>query len=135
MTNLRDVCEDVVKTTPGALSFTVIDLHTAKMLASVHTVSAFTQRYLEALAFAAVDMFRGSGVTLVESLEAEQNGAEAVRSVMEVQITKVDSFQFMLIPERYPDILIMLTTNRDTTLGAGWIAMRGARERIEQVLG
>ena len=134
MANMTDVCEEVVKSAPGALSFAVIDLQSGQLLACVHTVPYYTQRYLEAMANSAVDMFRGSGVTSVESLAAEIRGIEPERMVREVQMATTDSYQFMMLSPQFPDILLMLTTDRETSLGSGWIVIRAAIPKLEAVL-
>lgn len=134
MANMNDVCEETVRSVTGALAFAVIDLQSGQLLACVHTVPYYTQRYLEAIATSAVDMFRGGGVTNVESMLAELRGTAPERSVQEVQLSTADSYQFAMVVPRYPDILLMLITSKEATLGLGWMGIRATVPKIEAVL-
>jgi len=59
VSTLDDVMESIVVEVDGALGCAVADLRTGDLLGVAHHVPYFTHEYLEAVAAAAVEMFRG----------------------------------------------------------------------------
>lgn len=64
--NINEVLKGLVDDVDGGLACSVVDLESGLMLGAYHTVPYFTQSYIDAVAAAAVDMFRGKTVTTVE---------------------------------------------------------------------
>ncbi len=104
----------------------VVDISSGLMLAVAHNVPYFTQSYLDAVAAAAVDMFRGKTITNVEKLLSATRGREAKNLVQEVQMTTEGTFHFMAVVPGKPQCLMVLITTRKANLGMGWASLRRA---------
>jgi predicted regulator of Ras-like GTPase activity (Roadblock/LC7/MglB family) len=130
MPDINDVCRSLLGTVNDALGAAVVDLNTGLLLGAAHNIPYFTQSYVDAVAAAAVDMFRGRTVSTIEELLSSQRGTEVKNSIKEVQMTTDGTYHFMcLIPEK-PDSLMVLITTRKANLGMGWSAMRRAVQQI-----
>lgn len=130
MANLNEICENMVSEVDDALGAAVVDLESGLLLSVAHNVPYFTQSYLDAVAAAAVDMFRGKTVSTVENLIASQRGTEAHRLVQEVQMTTEKTYHFMsIVPDKH-NALLVLITGRKANLGMGWASLRGALPKV-----
>lgn len=124
MASLNDICKGIIDDVDGATGCAVVDLNNGLMLAVAHSVPYFTQTYLDAVAAAAVDMFRGKNVSSVEKLLSAQRGEQVEKTIQEVQMTTTGTYHFMsVIPEK-PDNLVVLITTKKANLGMGWSALR-----------
>ena len=130
MSNLTQACEDLVNEVTDALGAAVVDLNSGLLLAVSHNIPYFTQSYLDAVAAAAVDMFRGKTVSTVEKLLASQRGSEVQQLVQEVQMTTEKTYHFMSIVPGKPNALMVLITGRKANLGMGWASLRNALPEI-----
>ncbi|MEK6237355.1 MAG: hypothetical protein N2C14_21805, partial [Planctomycetales bacterium] len=74
--NCSEVCQAVVNDVGDAVACGVVDLHTGMLMGVHHSVPYFTQSYLDAVAAAAVDMFRGRNVRRIEELLSKQRGTD-----------------------------------------------------------
>ncbi len=128
--SLNDTMKQLVDDMDGALACAVVDLSSGLMLGAHHNVPYFTQAYIDAVAAAAVDMFRGKTISTVEKLLTAQRGAEVTKSIKEVQMTTDGTYHFMMIVEGKPDALLVLITNRSANLGMGWSAVRRANSAV-----
>lgn len=127
MANLNDLCNELINDVQDALGAAVVDLDSGLLLSVAHNVPYFTQSYLDAVAAAAVDMFRGKTVSSVENLLADQRGdAEPRRLMQEVQMATEKTYHFMAVVPGKPNALMVLITGRKANLGMGWSALRGA---------
>jgi hypothetical protein len=126
MASLKDICVDVTKEVSEALGFAVVDISSGLMLAVAHNVPYFTQSYLDAVAAAAVDMFRGKTITNVEKLLSATRGKEVKHLVQEIQMTTESTFHFMALVPGKPQCLTVLITSRKANLGLGWSSLRKA---------
>ncbi|MCK5871715.1 MAG: hypothetical protein KAG26_02720 [Methylococcales bacterium] len=124
MASLDDLTKEVINAVDGALGCAVVDLSSGLLLSVSHNVPYFTQTYLEAVAAAAVDMFRGRNVQAVESLLSNQRGVAVENTIKEVQMTTEHTFHFMVTPPGKPDALVVLITSKKTNLGMGWASLR-----------
>jgi hypothetical protein len=124
--NLNDICNTVLKEVNEALGVAVVDISSGLMLAVAHNVPYFTQSYLDAVAAAAVDMFRGKTITNVEKLLSATRGKESKNLVQEVQMTTEGTFHFMSVVPGKPQCLMVLITTRKANLGMGWASLRRA---------
>ena len=132
MGNLNDICEGVLKDVNDALAMAVVDLNSGLLLSVAHNVPYFSQSYIDAVAAAAVDMFRGKTVQTVEKLLTAQRGTEVTKSIKEVQMSTDGTYHFMsIVPDR-PDALAVLITTKGANLGMGWAALRGALPEIRE---
>jgi hypothetical protein len=117
MANLDQITREVVTAVDGALGCAVVDLSSGLLLSVSHNVPYFTQTYLEAVAAAAVDMFRGKNVQAVESLLSNQRGKTVENSVQEMQMTTPATLHFMAIVPDKPNGLVVLITSKKTNQG------------------
>ncbi|WP_372987331.1 hypothetical protein [Marinobacter sp.] len=130
MSNLNEICQNMVNEVGDALGAAVVDLESGLLLTVAHNVPYFTQSYLDAVAAAAVDMFRGKTVNTVEKLIASQRGTDVHRLVQEVQMTTEKTYHFMSIVPGKPNALMVLITGKKANLGMGWAALRGALPKV-----
>ncbi|HCT39811.1 MAG TPA: hypothetical protein DF427_01260 [Moraxellaceae bacterium] len=130
MATLNEICKGILGDVEGAVGCAVVDLNSGLMLASAHSVPYFSQTYIDAVAAASVEMFRGKNIVAVEKLLASQRGVPVSKSIQEMQMTTAGTFHFMsVIPEK-PDALVVLITSRKANLGMGWSALRRALGEI-----
>lgn len=130
MATLNEICEGIVAEVNDGLGAAVVDLESGLLLSVAHNVPYFTQSYLDAVAAAAVDMFRGKTVNTVEKLIASQRGTEVKQLVQEVQMTTEKTFHFMSMVPGKPNALMVLITGKKANLGMGWAALRGALPKV-----
>ena len=128
--SLNDTLKKLVTSVDGGLACAVVDLNSGLMLGAYHNVPYFTQSYVDAVAAAAVDMFRGKTISTVEKLLSAQRGTEVSKSVKEVQMSTDGTYHFMTIVEGKQDALLVLITNRSANLGMGWTAVRRAKVEV-----
>ncbi|MCA9697712.1 MAG: hypothetical protein KC431_09325, partial [Myxococcales bacterium] len=133
MSNVNKVCEEVVDDVQDALACGVVDLNTGMLMGVHHTIAYFTQSYLDAVAAAAVDMFRGKNVRRVEKLISKHRGQEVVDAFEEIFISSPAVFHFMkMIPNK--SAVVVLVTRKTTNQGMGWSSLRLAVEQIAEAL-
>ena len=130
MATINDVMRDLVEGIDGGLACSVVDLESGLMLGAHHTVPYFTQSYIDAVAAAAVDMFRGKTVRTVEQLLSAQRGVEVKNSIREVQMSTEGTYHFMTTVEGKEDALVVVVTSRKANLGMGWTATRKAAKEL-----
>lgn len=122
--DINEICSEIVRTVDAALGCAVVDLNSGLLLGVSHNVPYFTQSYLDAVAAAAVDMFRGRTISAVEDMIANMRGNTKSHLVKEVQMTTENTFHFMMIVPDKPDALVVLVTSRKANLGMGWASLR-----------
>tara|TARA_B100000609_G_C17217595_1_gene437665 strand:- start:407 stop:1630 length:1224 start_codon:yes stop_codon:yes gene_type:complete len=133
MADLNPVCREVVDDVSDALAFGVVDLSSGMLLAAHHNVHYFTQSYLDAVAAAAVDMFRGKNVRRVEQLLSKHRGSTIQNTLQEV-FTRTDStFHFMKVIQAR-NVVVVLVTRTTTNQGMGWSGLRMACTDIEEAM-
>lgn len=130
MAKLDDVLQQVIFDVDGALGCAVVDLNSGLLMGVAHNVPYFTSSYLEAVAAAAVEMFRGKNVRAVESLLSTQRGKTVEKTLQEIQMTTEKTLHFMSLVKGKPDYLVVLITNRSTNLGMGWAAVRNNMAKV-----
>jgi len=130
---LDEVMESVLEV-DGAIGCAVADMRTGALLGVAHRVPYFTQEYLEAVAAASVEMFRGQTVRHVEDLISARRGRPSERLIEEVQMTTRHTIHFMMVLPNHPEAVVVLITRRATSLGLGWSATRRSVLQIEPVL-
>lgn len=134
MSDLNEVCAAITEDVANALGCAVVDLETGLLLGVHHKVPYFTQSYLDAVAAAAVDMFRGKTVKDVEKLLTKQRGEEVKNMIEEVQMSTPNTFHFMKILPDKPNALAVLITNTRANLGQGWSALRNSLKDISPMI-
>ena len=124
MPNLTTVLENSLKDVNEALGIAVVDLQSGLLLGAAHNVPYFTGTFLDAIAAAATDMFRGKTVTTVEKLMTNLRGTLVQNMVKEIQMTTEGTYHFMAIGADKPNALVVLITSRRANMGMGWSAVR-----------
>ena len=132
--SLDDVMKSVILEVDGALGCAVADLRSGALLGVAHEVSYFTPEYLEAVAAAAVEMFRGPTVRHVEDLISARRGRPSERLIEEMQMTTRHTIHFMMVLPNHPEAVVVLITTHETSLGMGWAAARRSVIEIEPIL-
>ena len=131
MANLNEVCASIVNDVDEALAAAVVDLHSGLLLGVAHNVPYFTQTYLDAVAAAAVDMFRGKSVRNIEKLISGMRGAEPHPLIQEVQFVTEKTYHFLTIVPNKPNAMAMLVTSKRANMGMGWASLRSKLPEIE----
>lgn len=123
MGKLDDMCQQIVTEVDGAIACGIVDLETGMMMGVFHNVPYFTQDYLDAVAAASVDMFRGRNVSRIEQLIAKQRGTTPEHAFQEVFMSSKGTFHFMKVIESKNSLVVMVT-KKSTNQGMGWSALR-----------
>lgn len=133
MTTTQDVCKKMVEDVQDCLAIGVVDLTTGMMMGVHHTVPHFTQAYLDAVAAAAVEMFRGKTVRRVEELLSKQRGETIKDSFEEVFVSTPRTYHFMkIIPDK--SAVLIMVTKKSTNQGMGWAALRNGIDEVKKTL-
>ena len=124
MQNLTSVLEGCLKNNKEALCVAVVDLQSGLLIGVAHSVPYFTETFLDAVAAAAVDMFRGKTVSAVEKMLTSLRGTLVRDMIKEAQITTDGTYHFMATSPLKPSALVVLITTRRAEMTAGWTAVR-----------
>ncbi len=123
MATVTDVCKKMVEAVDDCLAVGVVDLSTGMMMGVHHTIPHFTQAYLDAVAAAAVELFRGKNVRKIEELLSQQRGEKISDSFEEVFVSSPRTFHFMsLIREK--GVVVVMVTKKSASQGMGWSGLR-----------
>ena len=133
MANTADLCRELVDKVDDCLAIGVVDLNTGMLIGVHHTVAYFTQSYLDAVAAAAVEMFRGKNVRRVEELLSKQRGEDVKGSFEETFISSPKVYHFMTII-REKSAAVVMVTKKTTSQGMGWSALRNSLDDITLTL-
>jgi len=133
MASTQEVCRSIHDRVDDCLALGVVDLSTGMLMGVHHTVPYFTQAYLDAVAAAAVEMFRGKTVRRVEELISAHRGEVVKDSFEEVFISSVKVFHFMMLIREKGAVVVMVT-KKTTSQGAGWSALRNSIDAVRQSL-
>lgn len=98
-----------------------------------HNVPYFTQDYLDAVAAAAVDMFRGKTVSRIEQLLSKVRGSEVKNTFKEVFINSDNVFHFMKLIEG-KDAVVVMVTKKTTNQGMGWSSLKMSLPDLKELL-
>jgi len=128
--SLNEVVEGMLDQTDEALGVAVVDLNSGLLIAVAHRVPYFTQSYLDAVAAAAVDMFRGKTVSNVEELIAAHRGEEPKRHVQEIQMGTTHTHHVMSVVPDKPDALLVMITSKKANLGMAWAALKNNLPKV-----
>lgn len=123
MASVSEICESILGDVDDCLAVGVVDLSTGMMMGVHHTIPHFTQAYLDAVAAAAVELFRGKNVRRIEELLGEQRGEEIKDSFEEVFISSGKVFHFMTTIKEKGAVVVMVT-KKSANQGMGWSALR-----------
>ena len=133
MATTQEVCKQILEKVEDCLAVGVVDLGTGMLMGVHHTVPYFSQSYLDAVAAAAVDMFRGKNVWRVEELLSQQRGEVVKDSFEEVFVSSTKVFHFMAVVREKGAVVVMVT-RKATNQGMGWAALRNSLDTIKKSL-
>ena len=133
MASTTDVCKQVHDKVDDCVAVGVVDLNTGMLLGVHHSVPHFTQAYLDAVAAAAVEMFRGKNVRRVEELLSQQRGEPVKDSFEEIFISSPKVFHFMATIKEKGAVVVMIT-KKTVNQGMGWAAIRNTMATIKGTL-
>jgi len=123
MASTTEVCRTLHEKVDDCLAVGVVDLNTGMLMGVHHSVPYFTQAYLDAVAAAAVEMFRGKNVRRVEELLSGQRGEAIKDSFEEIFISSPKVFHFMATIKDKGAVVVMVT-KKTVNQGMGWAAIR-----------
>lgn len=130
MPNLNDICKAITEEVDYAHAAAVVDQNSGLLLGVSHHVEYFTQTFLDALAAASVEMFRGKGISTIEKMLADMRGQSPQRSVKEIQFHTDGTYHFLAVVPDKQDILAILVTSTKANLGMGWASLRSRLKEI-----
>ena len=130
MPNLNDICRNMTEDIDYAFAASVIDQDTGLLLGVSHHVDYFTQSFLDAVAAASVELFRGKGVTTIEKMLAEIKGEEIKKTIQEIQFNTDQTYHFMAVVPDKPNVIVVLVTSKKINLGMGWASLRSRLSEI-----
>jgi hypothetical protein len=133
MASTQEICRTTLEKVDDCLAVGVVDLNTGMLMGVHHTVPYFTQAYLDAVAAAAVDMFRGKSVRRVEELLSTQRGEPVKDSFEEVGISTPKTFHFMPVIKDNGAVVGMIT-KKTTSQGMGWATLRNSLAAVKATL-
>lgn len=133
MANTTEVCKSTLEKVEDCIAVGVVDLNTGMLMGVHHTVPYFTQAYLDAVAAAAVEMFRGKNVRRVEELLSQQRGETVKDSFEEIFISSPKVFHFMATIKDKGAVVVMIT-KKTVNQGMGWAAIRSNLTAIKATL-
>jgi len=128
--DINQICNEIIRGVDSALGCAVVDLNSGLLLGVSHNVPYFTQSYLDAVAAAAVDLFRGRTTSTVEDMIANMRGNNKKHLVREIQMTTENTYHFMMVVPEKPDALVVLVTSKKANLGMGWASIRLAVPKL-----
>lgn len=133
MASTQEVCKQILEKVDDCLAVGVVDLNTGMLMGVYHTVPYFTQAYLDAVAAAAVEMFRGKNVRRIEELLSAQRGEQIKDCFEEVFISSAKVYHFMLVIKEKSAVVVMVT-KKTSNQGMGWAAIRNNVNAIKVTL-
>lgn len=133
MPTTQEICRQIQEKVDDALAVGVVDLNTGMLMGVHHSVPYFTQAYLDAVAAAAVEMFRGKNVRRIEELLSAQRGEPIKDSFEEIFISSPKVFHFMVTIKEKSAVVVMVS-KKTTNQGMGWAALRNNIEAIKKTL-
>ena len=88
-------------------------------------------RLWQAVAAAAVDMFKGKSVRNIEKLIASMRGEEPQSMIKEMQFVTDKTYHFMTVVPNKPNAMAILITSKNANMGMGWASLRKSLPDIE----
>jgi len=133
MASTTEICRGVLEKVDDCLAVGVVDLNTGMLMGVYHSVPYFTQAYLDAVAAAAVEMFRGKNVRRVEEMLSQQRGEPIKDSFEEIFVSSPKVFHFMATIKDKGAVVVMVT-KKTVNQGMGWAAIRTNLNAIKGTL-
>lgn len=128
--DLQMVCRDVMDDVDGSLGCVLTDLETGLPLASEYRAGTIMDAKMVALvSYVGIDLFRGK---LVRNFERtlSRTHASSEGFVREVQLTTNNTYQFMSAVPGWDQVIFILVTDKNVSLGMGLLAVHDAVRRL-----
>lgn len=131
--DLQIVCRDVMGDVDGSLGCVLTDLETGLPLAAEYRPGTVMDANLAALvSYLGIDLFRGKLVRNFEhSLSRDHSAANGF--VREVQLTTSNTYQFMSAVPGWDQVIFILVTDKNVSLGMGLLAVHDAVRRLAEI--
>ena len=133
MASTQELCKTTLEKVDDCLAVGVVDLNTGMLMGVHHVVPYFTQAYLDAVAAAAVEKFKGKTVRRIDELLSAQRGEPHKDSFEEVFISSPKTFHFMTVIKDKGAVVVMIT-KKSTNQGMGWAALRSSLAAVKATL-
>ncbi len=131
--DLQSVCRDVMDDVDGSLGCVLTDLETGLPLAAEYRAgTVMNANTITLVSYVGIDLFRGKLVRNFErSLSRNREGSGGF--VREVQMTTTNTYQFMSSVPGWEQVVFILVTNRNVSLGMGLLAVHDAVRRFREI--
>ncbi len=131
--DLQSVCRDVMDDVDGSLGCVLTDLETGLPLAAEYRAgTVMNANTITLVSYVGIDLFRGKLVRNFErSLSRNREGSGGF--VREVQMTTSNTYQFMSSVPGWEQVVFILVTNRNVSLGMGLLAVHDAVRRFREI--
>ena len=131
--DLQSVCRDVMDDVDGSLGCVLTDLETGLPLAAEYRAgTVMNANTITLVSYVGIDLFRGKLVRNFErSLSRNRGGSGGF--VREVQMTTSNTYQFMSSVPGWEQVVFILVTNRNVSLGMGLLAVHDAVRRLREI--
>lgn len=133
MTELENVCAEILEGLEGALGCAVIDLEAGHPLAAVTRRGALDSESMGLICLAVSDLFHGK---LIRQFRGAWSGDRATTEhfVREVQLATANTNQFMSTISGHDHWGLALITDKAVSRGLGWMAVHEGLTRIAGTL-
>ena len=131
--DLQSVCRDVMDDVDGSLGCVLTDLETGLPLAAEYRAgTVMNADTITLVCYVGIELFRGK---LVRNFERSlsRNRAGSGGFVREVQLTTSNTYQFMSSVPGWEQVVFILVTNRNVSLGMGLLAVHDAVGRLMEM--
>ena len=130
--DLQSVCRDVMDDVDGTLGCVLTDLETGLPLAAEYRAgTVMNANTISLVSHVGIDLFRGKLVRNFErSLSRNRRGSGGF--VREVQLTTTNTYQFMSSVPGWEQVVFILVTNKNVSLGMGLLAVHDAVRRLSE---
>ena len=131
--DLQSVCRDVMDDVDGSLGCVLTDLETGLPLAAEYRAgTVMNADTITLVSYVGIELFRGKLVRNFErSLSRNRAGSRGF--VREVQLTTSKTYQFMSSVPGWEQVVFILVTNKNVSLGMGLLAVHNAVGRIREM--
>lgn len=131
--DLQIVCRDVMDDVDGALGCVLTDLETGLPLAAEYRPGTVMDANTATLvSYVGIDLFRGKLVRNFEhSLSRDHSATNGF--VREVQLTTSNTYQFMSAVPGWDQVIFILVTDKNVSLGMGLLAVHDAVRRLQEM--
>ena len=131
--DLQSVCRDVMDDVDGSLGCVLTDLETGLPLAAEYRAgTVMNADTITLVSYVGIEFFRGKLVRNFErSLSRSRDGSRGF--VREVQLTTSKTYQFMSSVPGWEQVVFILVTNKNVSLGMGLLAVHDAVGRLREM--